>query len=655
MEVVFKDVTAHKLGFSMVKNKPYKLVLDFNDWVVATCQVAKLKIAGKEQNSRYPISDVEIRHGDSPNTAKVILNYSTKTPKRRHFQFGVPGDRDRFCNFIRASQRCGPQALEAFRSLDVQQENCISYSTVQSMLGRRKSSLLLNGEPENISFPEFLMVFYQNLTIDADNPSAGQGDVFRQVAIKMIHQDKTYKVPLHDVLMLGGETEVLRHPEVVGSCSIMTLEGLTGELVLTNYRLIFDPYNRNPKTMNSVQVPLALINKVDFVPDGVFPTLMIHCKDFRMLAFSFSVSEKTLSEFRDKLVELSLPNDETLSFAFTHQLKVGEPAVDGWKLYNQMDEFKRLNMVHDPNFRIYDNVDFKLCDTYPRYLVFPSQVSVDELLQTAAFRSKGRVPVITWKHAGTHATLSRCSQPITGMLRKRNKADEKLIDCIREINPTNSDMLSFMDARPLKAAVGNAIMGKGFENMANYGQADLQFLGIDNIHVIRGSHERLHEVMYGGDEDDDNFLSRLENSQWLAYVRLILGSSVRIVEEMEDQGRSVIVHCSDGWDRTSQLCALACLMMDPYFRTLNGFAILIEKEWLSYGHKFGQRFGHTNPNFEDEQRAPIFIQFIDCVYQLIKQFPTAFEFNEDLLLEVVDACRDCRFGTFVSPMQLSFY
>jgi len=44
-----------------------------------------------------------------------------------------------------------------------------------------------------------------------------------------------------------------------------------------------------------------------------------------------------------------------------------------------------------------------------------------------------------------------------------------------------------------------------------------------------------------------------------------------------ENAEPVLVHCSDGWDRTSQLCALAQLMLDPYYRTVSGFRVLVEK------------------------------------------------------------------------------
>lgn len=38
-------------------------------------------------------------------------------------------------------------------------------------------------------------------------------------------------------------------------------------------------------------------------------------------------------------------------------------------------------------------------------------------------------------------------------------------------------------------------------------------------------------------------------------------------------GNSVVVHCSDGWDRTAQLTSLAMLMLDSHYRTLRGFQV----------------------------------------------------------------------------------
>jgi len=35
------------------------------------------------------------------------------------------------------------------------------------------------------------------------------------------------------------------------------------------------------------------------------------------------------------------------------------------------------------------------------------------------------------------------------------------------------------------------------------------------------------------------------------------------------------VHCSDGWDRTAQTCSLACIMLDPYYRTIEGFQVTL--------------------------------------------------------------------------------
>lgn len=56
-------------------------------------------------------------------------------------------------------------------------------------------------------------------------------------------------------------------------------------------------------------------------------------------------------------------------------------------------------------------------------------------------------------------------------------------------------------------------------------------------------------------------------SSWLDYISLILkGAKEMAVDMME--GKNVMVHCSDGWDRTAQLSSLCQLLLDPYYRTI---------------------------------------------------------------------------------------
>ena len=109
----------------------------------------------------------------------------------------------------------------------------------------------------------------------------------------------------------------------------------------------------------------------------------------------------------------------------------------------------------------------------------------------------------------------------------------------------------------------------------------------------------------------------------------------------------VVCHCSDGWDRTAQLCALVELLQDPWYRSCEGFAVLIEKEWLSFGHKFHDRCGHGDANPSSVERSPIFLQFLDCVWQYKCQFPTIFEFNKEYLLTLADELNSCKYGTFL--------
>lgn len=113
------------------------------------------------------------------------------------------------------------------------------------------------------------------------------------------------------------------------------------------------------------------------------------------------------------------------------------------------------------------------------------------------------------------------------------------------------------------------------------------------------------------------------------------------------KSNSVLIHCSDGWDRTSQLTSLSQLLSDPYYRTIEGFCILIEKEWVSYGHMFAYRNRMHIEELNENNYSQIFIQWLDCVYQLTNQFCNKFEFKVNLLEYIARHIYSGKYGTFL--------
>lgn len=311
----------------------------------------------------------------------------------------------------------------------------------------------------------------------------------------------------------------------------------------------------------------------------------------------------------------------------------------------------------------------------------PKLISDDELIQVGEFRSKKRIPVLCWmkydpKQTSSNnltqqstAAILRSSQPLCGLTHKRGDKDEHYLQVVHNINTFNTLEKTFIvDARPHVNAIANRTTGGGYEDQDHYKKCELIFLNIQNIHVMRESLRKVYDMAAPSSQsnlqqsnnnnslaqqqqqvlvEDRNFFLSLENSKWLEHIRCVLLGAMRIVKYIHVHRSSVLVHCSDGWDRTSQLTSLAMLMMDKHYRTLQGFQLLIEKEWLSFGHRFSMRMGHGSDKHSDQDRSPIFVQFIDCVWQLLQQCGKAFEFNEKLLFTILQNVYTCQFGTFL--------
>ncbi|XP_052184873.1 phosphatidylinositol-3-phosphatase myotubularin-1-like isoform X2 [Diospyros lotus] len=448
----------------------------------------------------------------------------------------------------------------------------------------------------------------------------------------------------------------------------------------------------------------------------------------RVIVFGFRPQTKQRRAVFDALVGCTRPTRLRDLYAFAS----GTRFNDTNPKMRLLDEYSRLlgmgfyhastTAVEDGSFTISNewwrisgiNSNYKMCPTYPFALLIPKCISDEDVLQSSTFRARSRFPVISWCHPGTGAVIARSSQPLIGlMMNMRSNADERLVGALctelaGEKQPRRK--LYIADARPRKNALANGAMGGGSESSSNYFQSEVVFFGIENIHAVRDSLSRLRDYLdtHGTTSSDgiSSFLrhggwtwgggnlssmsasvSTLGDSSWLTHVHSVLAGSAWIAARVELESATVLVHCSDGWDRTTQLVSLASLLLDPYYRTFKGFQALVEKDWLAFGHPFADRFGmptisgrdnvlsemtrqsstgsfasqpmrqasgsftsqaqnsssmQTSPHY-----SPIFLQWVDCVSQLLRMYPFAFEFSSAFLVDFLDSVLSCRFGNFL--------
>ncbi|XP_040282126.1 myotubularin-related protein 6 [Bufo bufo] len=417
----------------------------------------------------------------------------------------------------------------------------------------------------------------------------------------------------------------------------------SGTLYLTATHLLF--IDSQQKEIWILHHHIAAVEKLALTTTGC--PLVIQCKNFRVVHFIVP-RERDCHDIYNSLLQLSRPVRYEDLYAFSYNPKQKETErVLGWQCIDLKDEYKRMG-VPNAYWQLSDvNREYKVCETYPRDLYVPLPASKPIIVGSSKFRSKGRFPVLSYYHQETQVVICRCSQPLSGFS-ARCLEDEHMLQSVSKANPEWRSMY-VMDTRPKLNAMANRAAGKGYENADNYSNIKFQFVGIENIHVMRSSLQKLMEVCGSKNLSVNDFLSGLESCGWLRHIKAVLDASVWLAKAIHDDKTSVLVHCSDGWDRTSQVCSLGSLLLDPFYRTIKGFMVLIEKDWISFGHKFADRCGQLDS--DSKEISPVFTQFLECVWHLTEQFPQAFEFSEAFLLQIHEHVHSCQFGNFIGKCE----
>lgn len=387
-------------------------------------------------------------------------------------------------------------------------------------------------------------------------------------------------------------------------------------------RVIFDfPISETSLFKNFV-IPLKTIIKMEKIGHktaeiGKFG-IKFHFSSGCHLFFKFPDIEELRTQFKHRVKQL-----KQNSLKFDEQKWVPDPT---W--------IEKISLLSD-----YDLMWNEYCKTYPRYFLIPKKTHMYFIQKSSRCRSHKRFPFISYFFTSSNGkvALLRSSQPLNILTKTWSSYEQQYLASVCE-----NGELTIVDCRPKKKAVGYQLIGKGYESKKEFkthiSNVHFHFLDIPHAYQVRSVFASMMKKIFHRKSSAFKKWSKIT-------MKILLGASF-VVEKMTKLMNNVLVHCSNGWDRTSQVCSLSQLMIDSNFRTLKGFIELIQKDWIDMGHMFSSRCAYCKKNNYDEI-SPVFAMFIDAVAQLMNKYPTEFEFNLTFLEIILSNTYSQLFGDFI--------
>uniref|UniRef100_A0A671PJ34 Myotubularin-related protein 10-like n=1 Tax=Sinocyclocheilus anshuiensis TaxID=1608454 RepID=A0A671PJ34_9TELE len=430
-------------------------------------------------------------------------------------------------------------------------------------------------------------------------------------------------------------------------------DDLWGKLVCTNFKVSFITHNSLPRQrfqcthrlLGEHDIPLACVEQVVTVNDvkgkqkilgsnqklKFNPTeLILYCKDFRIIRFRFDeAGPESAKKVCLAIAHYSHPADPQLLFGFEYVGKryhgsTGE-RVSGidpgggmqTTLFDCSSDWDReIKRIGASEWRVCTiNQGYFISPSLPEFFVVPVSLADQDLKQYACFFYSQRIPLWCWNHSSGSALvrMSNISDP-----QQQRKVEQRISSAITKSHPLRSDVFkSDLD-----------------KNLPNIQDIQAALLKLRQICVIDPF-----------EESEEKWLSSLESSRWMEYVRTFLRHAVEVVYMLESRNVPVILLEKEDRDLSCVISCLVQLMCDPHCRSLHGFQSLIQKEWVMAGHRFLDRCNHLKKN--DKEESPVFLLFLDCVWQLWNQYPAAFEFTEVYLTVLGDSMWVPIFSTFL--------
>eukprot|EP01128_Nolandella_sp_AFSM9_P001579 TRINITY_DN1179_c0_g1_i1.p1 TRINITY_DN1179_c0_g1~~TRINITY_DN1179_c0_g1_i1.p1 ORF type:complete len:557 (+),score=39.02 TRINITY_DN1179_c0_g1_i1:118-1788(+) len=372
--------------------------------------------------------------------------------------------------------------------------------------------------------------------------------------------------------------------------------------------------------------------------------IKLRVKPFQELTFSFSSGETALA-FRGMLPE-HLTLTATIERFF---FKNWEKFPLSSRAYSPKEELLR----HRAPPKIWGiqspNIDHELSAFYEQTHILPTSLRfLEPLRRSAKIRFQSRFPTYSWScwdpaSVFHQKVLMTAGRPLFSLETSRNDSpQESDYDVIEQLyysclchHPTVVTPFE----NPVSPYLHVVDTGGEHHELTTYYSpyCKINYLSL-STQSLRGAYDDLYRCIT--EEDTDQLLSDSRLTTWTGHINRYL-SHAQGVAQLLSKTSVIIQHGGISYMSAPTLSSLVQLIADPYFRTLDGFLCLLEKEWLSFGHDF-----RDSRVSGDVGGDPVYFHFVCCVWEILQQNSHLFEFNERFLLCLLDSFDHDRFGTF---------
>ncbi|KAM9169092.1 myotubularin-related protein 11 [Mergus octosetaceus] len=377
---------------------------------------------------------------------------------------------------------------------------------------------------------------------------------------------------------------------------------------------------------------LTAASTLKFIPEE----LLIFCRDFRLLRFHFHENGLAPQAYRvanaiaqaretatwpwdsgdrSSWAETKLEEEEDEEEEEEEEGDDEEGSAPTLLFESLPDWEKELKRQGAAGWRVSAiNERFDMAPSLPRYLWVPSGLLDHDLKRTFAHFEERRVPRLCWHHPGGSDLLRSAG------FHAASEPGSEDVRCLEALLRTGHGPCVLADTAELPTL------------------ADIQL-----------AHLKLWALCLHGAAPEEKWLSALEATRWLDHVRACLRKAVEVASLLAGRRCCVLLQEPSDRDLNCLLASLVQLLADPHARTLPGFQSLVQREWVAAGHPFPRRLGLRRGSPREE--APVFPLFLDCTWQLVRQFPAAFGFTEAFLLALHDSSFQPCCGTFLFTCQ----